>query len=346
MEDAEGLAALSIDPDIVYTIGYRFDLSAATEPKASVVLYLGVVVGLERDRRCFRHEIPFSFPLEPSRHWHPGASETLGLVHGRLIPEGATEDSTLLERNIADLVTMYVCQAAKRKNSVVLIMGPPLAKIVGRLGYRNLHHSVTIAFFTWGKNAVRVPRFSAIAGSTWSGPTPTLHEDALCRTFYSVKPTGDISTRVRLDLFSQYLARDGEPIDAHDAEPRHTPQKKLAILNSIIKAGYGFRTVEGVIDVPRNLGMLSRSLCWSDEKFKRALKQNRDSLIQTVLPNRVDNLINNGVLEVEPRSTLAHRLKTEDPLFMRETLFSELEQKIEDLGSLAGMTAFIGTNRV
>ncbi len=327
--------------DKVYALGYRFGNPKIleSEPKASVAITFGVIIGVDENRRSERKELSFTYALEPARHWQPGVSETAGLFRGRLIPEGGVEDSTFLERNIADLVTMYICKAAQEPGAVIMVKGPPLAKIIGRIAYRNLHRSVTIAFFAPDTCSVGRPNLLSNSGSRWFGPIPSLHEDALLRTFYSAGPAGPKQI-VRLDMFSQYLGSEDEMEGDGSSHRRRSIRERLDLIDSIVDRGSD-RHKEQLGYVPRELSVLKRSLKWTDNDFKALLRDNENRISQFIARETVRSVIETGILGVEPNDSLADRLKTSDRLYFQEALFAELQESVESFGLFHGMIEFI-----
>ena len=119
-----------------------------------------VVKGLEKfscDRLSFRCRML----REPATHWRAGVSGTFVFSPSYAEAEAGEHELPMLERNVGDLITMYVTDAVRSGECTIVIMGAPLPGLVGRIAYRCLSRKAVIAFLTWGNPICRGPRFKS-----------------------------------------------------------------------------------------------------------------------------------------------------------------------------------------
>jgi hypothetical protein len=300
-----------------------------------------VIKGL-KEHSCDRLSVECQMVHSTVNHWEAGVSGTLMFSQPHVDSDATERDLTFLERNVGDLITMYATDAARTGDAIILIAGPPLPGLVGRIAYRCLNRKTIIAFVTWMNPICHGPRFKAEGSfnavyAKWSGPFPVLHEDSLTRAFYNYTREERSMIPVRLDILTQPIgvANPGEDILS-------TLTQRLEVLDQIICHKGAFRFPSGQIAyIPQELGRLFVSLRWNDTKFKTWLSENRTALVGTVGEARLNQLISEGVLTIEPRETLAARFGSADTNYIRERLFEELEWCIAAAGPEPGTCEFL-----
>ncbi len=110
------------------------------------------------------------------------------------------KENEQLERCLADLLLYFLYpHLNKETGTKILIQGPPLPKLIGRIGYRYPCPDLTIAFVTVDDRYFSPPTFGPFPNSEWDGPFPDLQDDSLIRRFYNIEE------KIRVDLFAQGL---------------------------------------------------------------------------------------------------------------------------------------------
>lgn len=130
------------------------------------------------------------------------ASSAVGLFRERRQTISEAENERL-ERCLSDLLLCELHPHLCETDAVVLIKGPPLPKLIGRIGYRFPRRGVTIAFVTVDARYFSAPRQPPAVperNSDWDGPFPGEQEESLTRCFYSRS-----EPRLRVDFFTQAL---------------------------------------------------------------------------------------------------------------------------------------------
>jgi len=281
---------------------------------------------------CRRYSFQWEGNTSQPRHWQPDESSTIALFRGETPPvEGS--NASLIERNIADLLTMHIERAARVDNSMVIVLGPPLPKIVGRLAYRCINQTATVAFFTWPDlYQCGYPVPAPTESRRWLGPVPSFHDDAVLRTFYAWQSGG---TPVRLDLLSQQFGSSSYSLMiSTKTSDRVTLIDKLIAQREAISLPSGKR-----LYVPYELAVLSKSVRWSDEKFRLVLSQHSDALRKEIDSRLIQKVVDNGVSCLEPK-TVAARLG-QDASYAKEILYYELESEVADAGLRTGLRNFL-----
>ena len=331
-------------------LAYGFDRVIRQESIATFKLRFASLMlresGNSKEKTCARHEFSWDVPIAPSHHHEPGVSGTVGLAMRRDSLTSAPQmESTILERNIADLITMHVGQAAKVRNSLVIVLGPPLSKVIGRLAYRCINSSTTVAFFSWPD--VFETEYGPVvsAGLEWHGPYPSFHEDANVRTFYYPGGAHPKIVPVRVDLFGQSFggsARCRASADATD--------ERLASIKSLV-ASAPFKCSDGsVAQIPYDLGRLQMSLRWDDERFLTMFERHKKSFVSKNETAKVAHLQKGGILGMRswnigdqgsrPLLNPHERLGAETS-YARERLFAYLQQEIDQFGERDGFVRFV-----
>jgi hypothetical protein len=333
-----------IEPDSVYQISYLCE--AQNEASGVWNVEFAVVTGLEQVR-CERLFFECRVPHGVTEHWQPGVSGTFDASYGRSGRSTADRAMELLERNLSDLITMYVTNSARRDRSITIVLGPPLPGLVGRLAYRCLNRNAIVAFLTWMSPICTGPRFKAEGNvnsllAKWCGPFPALHEDSLTRAFYNYSREGSGTMSVRLDLMCQSLGAGNLSEDVFSSLI-----SKLEALDQIIGSKGAFRFPAGrAAYLPHELARLSLSLRWTDRKFKALLKDNERQLSEAAGADRVAALARDGVTSIEPIDALAARFGSTDQNYIRERLFESLERRVAALGMIQGTIEFLGQKEV
>jgi hypothetical protein len=77
-----------------------------------------------------------------------GASEPIGLIPKTFVYD--EERRGIIERNLSDfLVALLYGEILKRDEKLIIFQGPFSPKLLGRLGYRNFNHDITLAAITF-----------------------------------------------------------------------------------------------------------------------------------------------------------------------------------------------------
>jgi len=328
------LDRFTLAPERVFTLGYRWREPQFDGHYGTVSFDFAATKGVTGTTRVTsRKSFTCTFPVQPIRHWRPGVSETVGLTYSGWRRTDDEQSSRFLERNISDLVTMHVCEAAKEPNSTVVVMGPPLPKIIGRLASRCLRNDLTVAFFSWEEGWQLGPELSGYGPPDWSGPFPSLHEDWPVRTFYHQPPSG---RHVRVDFFCQLFAGRERSVDVLSILT-----ERLAVLDRLIRS-HPFLDVNGrdEVRIPFELGLLGRSLRWNSDDFWAGLQRNE--IKERITSEQLERFRSEGIVALEPVNRLAARLGTEDRGYLTEVLYSELEVEVERRGLVQGFINFLG----
>ena len=130
----------------------------------------------------------------------PDVSSTIGLfLEAQTI---TLKENEQFERCLADLLLYFLYPHLKQETGTrILIQGPPLPKLIGRIGYRYPCPDLTIAFVTVDDRYFSPPSIGPFPNSKWDGPFPDLQNDSLIRRFYNMEE------KIRVDLFAQGLNR-------------------------------------------------------------------------------------------------------------------------------------------
>lgn len=324
----------SSEAEAAYVLGYNFDQSPLDGYSSRFELRFAAFKLMDISPVGSRREYSWTTPTGPERDVEP-----------HVLSRGETSlpfrARNVLERNIADLVTMHITQLAGER-ATVIVMGPPLRKVVERLAYRCLSSGLTIAFLTWPEVA-GATFFGSPDEAGWTGPYPSFHEDSYLRTYHYTRGLQESGTPVRMDLFCQTL---GDTARAQDRsvhlEGRMLSVSKVIAANPFVKAD-GAR-----VQIPDCLGVLRRSLQWSDDKLRSELGRYEGRLHKTD-KDRVSAINSHGVLALAtaggggPIKARENRLAI-DGGYVRELLFADLEQEIEDFGR-QGVLRFVRSPR-
>jgi hypothetical protein len=330
---------IAIDPDHVYQINYRCELQDASEVWS---IQFAVITGLEQ-LRCERLFFECAIPREAVEHWRPGVSSTFTSIPSRLRATTRIRETEVLERNVGDLITMYVTNAARAERAIILVAGPPLPGLVGRLAYRCLNRNAIVAFVTWESSICQGPQFKSEGSvnslfAKWCGPFPAFHEDSLTRAFYSYGQEGPATNSVRLDLLSQPLGADNLSEDVFVGI-----REKLELVDRIVCSKGAFKFPSGQMAyIPHEMGTLSLSLRWTDRRVKMFMEQHRPQLTAATGPEKFAAVMERGITAIEPMDVLAARFGSGDQNYIRERLFESLERRTIASGPLQGITDFLG----
>lgn len=138
--------------NIDYGLAYHIDAKLLDGERVHV-LKAALVGALEEDRilASFQYRVPELGPHGPRRL---GASETLGIFGGVADPTQEAISETV-ERNIGDILTFALVQLLERvrlKGSGIgprrlLVLGPPIPKVVGRLASLRVPRQFKIGWF-------------------------------------------------------------------------------------------------------------------------------------------------------------------------------------------------------
>jgi hypothetical protein len=131
------------------------------------------------------------------------ASSPVGLFRYRRQTVSEAENERL-ERCLSDLLLCQLHPHLTGLDATILIKGPPLSKLIGRIGYRYPRSEITIAFVTVDERYFWLPRHPPAMrnpGNEWDGPFPDFQQESLTRCFYST-----FEPRLRVDFFTQALA--------------------------------------------------------------------------------------------------------------------------------------------
>lgn len=117
------------------------------------------------------------------------------------------EENERLERCLSDLILWVIHPQLAKAPRVLLIQGPTLNKLIGRLAYRFPRAELTIAVVTINAFPHRMNPISPHhdADRDWDGPSPPFHVDSIVRG-YVLK-----HSVIRVDLFAQGLSK--YPVD-------------------------------------------------------------------------------------------------------------------------------------
>lgn len=138
-------------------------------------------------------------------------------------------DNERLERCLADLLMNNMHRYLREEGPVLLVEGPPLSKLIGRIGYRYPRPEVTIAFVTIRPEYLPQPGGASVMSDGWNGPFPGLQEDTVRRTYFRYKPIP-----IRLDIFAQGLQRF-RPLCKKGGVPMGVTAKLRAISEDVLK---------------------------------------------------------------------------------------------------------------
>jgi hypothetical protein len=128
-------------------------------------------------------------------------SSPIGLFRAKQLNITEKENERL-ERCLADLLMCFLHPHLREHGTTILIKGPPLSKLIGRIGYRYPRPDLTIAFVTTDTQFFRPPAITPDSDDDWDGPFPDLQEESITRRFYYLR-----DPQVRVDLFAQGLHR-------------------------------------------------------------------------------------------------------------------------------------------
>jgi hypothetical protein len=315
---------MDFNPSHVYQLGYHVEPASRPKLKTAASIEFAAISGFEKDKSCLRRRF-ICMQECLTKHWQSDATEPIGLF-GLPDPSADLQLTSMLDRNVADLLTMFISAVAASEDSVVLIAGRCLTRVVSRLAYRCVTNNALIAFFTWEDPLALGPNIPEYGTGEWSGPFPDFHEDSMVRTFYGRKAP------VRVDIFLQNFGSI--------ARSAQIPENILARLQRLdqLSASAGGSSVS---PVPPDLIMLATSLCWSDERFRGVLEEHRALLENMIGMVRFREIADRGITAVEPAERLAARLGTKDQAYIRERLFLTLQQKVDTLGLAGGLADFL-----
>jgi hypothetical protein len=320
-------------------IGYHLGSAAATLTGRRMQLTVGVISN--PGCRCERFEFSFDIPTKARSPLATAesVSGTIGLVTGQSETSNVAYLDQIVERNLADILTTFILEFVERKDSVSLIKGPPLSKMMGRLAYRCFPQEATVAVLTYNCAYAEGLIIDGYGKHPWSGPFPSLHEDSVKRTYFSAIDSGRRQlVPARLDIFHQdigfYSGRENSYANRLLA--------KLDKVNNLVGAQPG----KDCRVVPRPIEILDRSLAWSDQRFRLEIEQHQERLRDHHVPEELlGQLSELGITALEPKRPLHGRMQVE-PKYAAELLFEELQRSIEVNGGMAdGLTHFLRNTR-
>jgi hypothetical protein len=132
------------------------------------------------------------------------ASSPVGLF--RYLRQTISEaENERLERCLSDLLLCQLHSHLHEPDATILIEGPPISKLIGRIGYRYPKPEITIAFVTIDEKFFSPPRHPPAVrdpSDSWDGPFPDQQQESLTRCYYST-----LKPRLRVDFFTQALTR-------------------------------------------------------------------------------------------------------------------------------------------
>lgn len=207
-------------------------------------------------------------------------SSPIGLFRAKQLNISEKENERL-ERCLADLLMCFIHPHLQESGATILIQGPPLSKLIGRIGYRYPRPDLTIAFVTTDARFFRPPAIAPDSDDDWDGPFPDLQEESIMRRFYYLR-----DLRVRVDLFAQGLHRF--PADEYkDNFPRGVLAKLSAASSSIIEFAKDIQTRQQPHVEPQkaNLKRIPRSMFEKDSELLAAREPETSSGA-----SRVENL--------------------------------------------------------
>jgi hypothetical protein len=150
------------------------------------------------------------------------ASSAIGLFRDRRQTISEAENERL-ERCLSDLLLCQLHPHLQDPGVTIFIQGPPLSKLIGRIGYRYPRPEVTIAFVTVDERYFSPPSYppaTSDGDSDWDGPFPDLQQESLTRRFYF-----NSQPQVRVDYFTQAMGQ----IYAGGGEGQQTPDLSLRL---------------------------------------------------------------------------------------------------------------------
>lgn len=320
-------------------LGYSFEESIADDLRRSTRLRFGAITVGATAKQCSRYEFVWNIsPTVPDQ----SRSETAEMLDTART-DSMGRDHLILERNIADLVTMHIGHAASQGRTLILARGPLLSKVIGRLGYRCLKEDTVFGFLSWPDVCKTTSAMGVRLQSGWYGPHPSFHDDSNVRTFSYM---GSGAMPVRLDLFSQAFG------DSDRA--RGSAAQISANVNAVkrVIAAEPFKHPAGIdVQVPADLGLLSRSLHWSDERLKKTLSHFGPRMHSPTDKERIDAIEKEGILGLRrwtlPKSraseqtSLLHRGDIGESEYLREHLFYGLDLEAKRFGEEEGVKRFV-----
>jgi hypothetical protein len=138
--------------EINYGLSFHIDMKLVRDVKTHFIKTALTARSIEMPiLNSFRYEVPESLPHGPKRL---GASETLGIFGG--VDDLAQRTlSEVIERNIGDALTLALMQFILRNRKILedgiarrlLVLGPPIPKVIGRFASLRLPKSLGIGWF-------------------------------------------------------------------------------------------------------------------------------------------------------------------------------------------------------
>jgi len=317
-------------------ISFNCEVNADDPTSRRVDITLGIISGLESPE-CERHEFCFHVPVPTRPYWEAalGVSGTIGLLSGVANPTDLMYLDQIVERNLADILSAFILEAVEDKDAIVIIKGPPLSKLIGRLAYRCFHRDATVAIFTYASPLAHGLVMEGYGKKPWCGPFPSLNEDSLRRTYFHVDSTGQPSvSSLRLDIFHQDMGFDDEA----KTSLMGCLDSKIDKINNIL-ANYPSKDR---IAIPRQSELLDRSLKWSDEKMRRIANDNYQKLRDRGVPtDRLSRVIEHGIAGLDPQIQTSARMKRSSGQYAREEIFERVQRAVETKGGLVeGLAEF------
>jgi len=326
----------------VHILAYAYERNPSSQLQSSVQLRCACITTTQTNgstqKSCVRHEFSWVSPHSVPFVEESDVSMTQGILtsgHSAAIPE---IESTVLERNIADLITMHVSAvAANKHNACIIILGPPLPKIIGRFSYRCISRSTCIAFLSWPGTHIG----STSSHNTWHGPFPSFHEDVNVRRY---QYTAEQDVPVNLDIFGQEL---GGSCSIRACAEEVT--RRFERVHQIIEASPWKQRNHPSVKVPHDLGLLTMSLRWSDERFKSLLQTYSKNLTSRNDLQRIRKLKSAGIVGMrgftatpieQARIQPQFRGRLEES-YAKEVLFANLESDVRLHGERDGFMRFI-----
>ena len=152
------------------------------------------------------------------------------------------------------------------------------------------------------------------------------------RTFYSWQTKG---TPVRLDLFCQQFGSSAESFRlAEDI------QERVGLIDELIEVSEPTILASGhYLSVPRDLAVISKSVRWSEETFRRTLQEHLQSLEREIDRHLLSPVLKDGILSLEPETAAAK--DRYDRSYAEELLYFALDQEVASAGVRTGLTNFL-----
>jgi hypothetical protein len=213
---------MKIDDVACISLAYRWEMAPPGEQSFDVILALASTIAdvtrvappkaghpwQSAVDTAVRASFAFKHPPGPAEEHDVDVSGLLGLL-GAMQGEQGRHRANAFERLVADSMLRMMVEAlgavTPDRRPVVLLQGPMLPKLRGRLYYRGLDPELPILCLTYQPEWLcRLPETAAVPGSRgqpiaglrWEGPLPPLPIDRGSRSFVGRGPNGSYHVEI------------------------------------------------------------------------------------------------------------------------------------------------------